>query len=320
MSHVLQGTIAVVTGGSGGVGQAGALGLGAAGATVSLTGHTVHEDSARGPGTIPATAEAITRLGGCGVAVCCDHRHDTDVEALFRRVQEEQGRLDLLVNNVCAMPPEQMPVGVPVWQLPMALWDHLHTVGRRAHYVASVYAAPLLVAHRGGLIVNLSAVGAARSLFNVAYGVGKAGVDKRTADMAYELRPHGITVLSVWPSVVNTTPLLADADAPQLTGRAVAALAAAPQVLAKTGKMSLVTELAAEDGVTDLDGGRPPWSPRVAALRAWSRCYSTETVSGGPRPLGGSHPNASGGRGSGGHRGVYPADPIGGQGVRCTRQ
>ena len=133
MSHVLQGQIVVVSGGSGGVGQASVRGLGAAGATVSRTGHTVHADSARGPGTIPATAEARTRLGGCGGAVRCDHRHDTDVEALCRRVQEEQGRLDRLVNNVCAMPPEQRPGRVPVGQRPMALWDHLHTVGRRAH-------------------------------------------------------------------------------------------------------------------------------------------------------------------------------------------
>src|SRR5262249_24097276 len=144
--------------------------------------------------------------------------------------------------------------------------------------------------------------------------------NKRTADMAYDLRPHGMTVLSVWPSVVNTTPLLEDADAPQVTGRAVAALATDPQVPAKTGKRSLVTALAADYGGADLDGGRPPWSPRVAALRAWSRWRNTETVSGGPRPLGGSHPNASGGRGGGGHRAVYPADRIGGQGVRCTRQ
>jgi len=133
MSHVLQGQIVVVSGGSGGVGQASVRGLGAAGATVSRTGHTVHADSARGPGTIPATAEALTRLGGCGVAVCCDHRHATDVAALVRRGQEEQGRLDCLVNNVGAMPPEQMPVGVPCWQRPLALWDHHHTVGRRAH-------------------------------------------------------------------------------------------------------------------------------------------------------------------------------------------
>jgi dehydrogenase/reductase SDR family protein 1 len=197
MSRTLQGKVAVVTGGSRGIGKGIALELGQAGAIVYVTGRTLHEGSTLSPGTILETAAEVTRMGGQGIAIRCDHSHDAEVEALFRRVQEEQGRLDILVNNVFATPPGKMPAGVPFWELPIALWDEFHTVGLRSHYVASVFAAPLMLAQRRGLIVNISSAGAGpHHPFGVAYGVGKAGVDKLTADMAHELRPHGIAVIS----------------------------------------------------------------------------------------------------------------------------
>ncbi len=288
MSQTLRGRIAVVTGGSRGVGKGAALGLGEAGATVYVTGRTAQQGSIASTGTITETAEAITRLGGRGIAVRCDHGDDADVEALFRRVKEEEGRLDVLVNNVFATYSGVRPAGAPFWELPLAMWDELHRVGLRSHYVASVFAAPIMIAQRHGLIANISSVGAARYTFNVPYGVGKAAVDRLTADMAHELRPHGVAVVSLWPGLVKTERVMAqpdrlppeliarltDAESPQFTGRAVAALAADPKIIEKTGNVYVVAELAEAYGFTDVDGRRPPLSPGIAALRA-SRERST---------------------------------------------
>jgi dehydrogenase/reductase SDR family protein 1 len=282
MSSTLHGKVAVVTGGSRGVGKGVALGLGEAGATVYVTGRTVREGGISSPGTITETAEIINKLGGRGIAIRCDHRDDLDVEALFRRVKEEQGRLDVLVNNVFATYAGVRPGGGSFWELPIEMWDDMHRVGLRSHYVASVFAAPIMIAQRRGLIVNISSVGAARYTFNVPYGVGKAAVDRLTADMAHELLPHGVVVISLWPGLVKTERVmaqpdrlapelvarLADAESPRFTGRAVAALAADPQIMEKTGKVYVVAELAKAYGFTDLDGRQPPLSPGISALRA----------------------------------------------------
>src|ERR687886_981370 len=152
----LKGRVALVTGASRGVGRGIALGLGEAGATVYVTGRTVEEGAAHWPGTIGATAEAVTALGGRGIAVRCDHRDDAAIAALFAQVQAEQGRLDVLVNNVYSIPGLETPGGVPFWELPLDVWDHIHTAGLRAHFVASRCAAPLMIGRGSGLIVNVS--------------------------------------------------------------------------------------------------------------------------------------------------------------------
>jgi dehydrogenase/reductase SDR family protein 1 len=276
MSQALQGKIAVVTGGSRGVGKGVALGLGEAGATVYVTGRTVQAGVHPLPGTIMQTAEEVTRLGGNGIAVRCDHSNDTEVEALFQRVRNEQGQLDILINNVIAFPDGGPPRDIPFWELPLTVWDQLHTVGLRSHYVASVFAAPLMIAQRRGLIVNISSHGGGAYLFNVAYGVAKAAVDRLAADMAQELRPYNIAAVSLWPGSVETEWMLAYPErwasrakpSPRFTGRAVAALAADPTVLDKTGQVLLVPELAEAYGFTDIDGTRPPVAPEVVTLRA----------------------------------------------------
>jgi dehydrogenase/reductase SDR family protein 1 len=271
MPGALAGKVAVVTGASRGVGKGVALGLGEAGATVYVTGRTVQEGNTPLPGTIGETAEAITRLGGQGIAIRCDHANDGEVELLFRRVKEGQGRLDILVNNAYSVPGGlgALPFGVPFWELPISLWDAVHTVGLRSHYVASWFAAPLMVRQGRGLVVNISSAGAVRHVFNVPYGVGKAGVDKLTADMAHELRPHGVAVISLWPGAVRTEALVANAErwsfvdlaraqSPRLSGRAVAVLAADANVIEKSGRALRVSDLAAEYGFTDTNGTLPP--------------------------------------------------------------
>jgi len=199
--------------------------------------------------------------------VPCDHRSDSDTEAVFARVQSEQGRLDLLVNNATSYttdigPPED----APFWELPIDIWDQMHAVGLRSHYVASRYAARLMVPQRRGLIVNVSSVGASKYTGNVSYNVVKAGVDMLTLASAQELRPSGVAVVSIWPRLTKTEgvlahpelfPDLARAWSPQFSGRAVAALAADPNVLEKSGRAIDIGDLAAEYGFTDLDGRQP---------------------------------------------------------------
>jgi len=261
----LTGQVAVVTGASRGVGKGIALGLGEAGATVYVTGRSVAAGSI--PGTIGETADQVTALGGRGVAVACDHADDAQVKALFERVEAESGRLDVLVNNAFAVPDGRLTG--PFWQLPLDQWNTMHTVGLRSHYVASGYAAPRMIAQKRGLIVNVSSFGAKIYAVSVAYGVGKAGVDRMTRDMGRELKPHGVCVVSLWPGIVKTERLLlepdrlgfdptqANAESPQFSGRAVAALAADTKRMEKTSGSLVVAEMGLEYGFTDVDGSQP---------------------------------------------------------------
>lgn len=263
MSLPLAGRVAIVTGASRGVGKGIAQGLGEAGMTVYVTGRPRAHASL--PGTLDETAREVTELGGEGIAAPCDHARDEEVGALVRRVVSERGRIDVLVNNAFAIPDGELRR--PFWELPVSQWDAMHTVGLRSHYVASALVAPHMVARRSGLIVNVSSFGAKVYAISVAYGVGKAGVDRMTRDMARELAPFGVCVVSIWPGVVKTERLLAEperfgfdtknAESPRFSGRAVAALAADPDVESKSGQALVVAELAQAYGFTDVDGSQP---------------------------------------------------------------
>ena len=227
----LQGKVAVVTGASRGIGKGIAVGLGEAGATVYVTGRTVEPGTAPLPGTIGATAEEVDRAGGRGIAVRVDHAVDEEIEALFAQVKREQGHLDILVNNVFKVPDTPVWQG-EFWSHPISIWDDMVGVGLRSHYVASHYAAPLMLGRSGALIVNVSSRGAAGYTFSVAYGVGKIGTDRLAADMAVELKDHGVACVSIWPSAVKTEFILEQvalgkaaidtsrAQSPLLSGRA----------------------------------------------------------------------------------------------------
>jgi len=274
----LEGKVAVVTGGTRGVGKGVALALGEAGALVYVTGRTMEPGNASWSGSLRETAEEIARRGGRCIPLVCDHADDEQVEQLFARVHEEQdGRIDVLVNNVFAAP-AQMPVNVPFWQLDDGLWETLLHVGLRSHYIASRCAAPRMVARRQGLIVNTSSGGAVRYTFNVPFGVQKAGVDKMARDMAHDLRPFDVAAVVIWPGFIKSEKFLAqpdrlppalaqrimaDGESPEFAGRAVAALAADPHVMEKSGKLLLAAELAAEYGFVDVDGRVPQAPSRV---------------------------------------------------------
>lgn len=266
--------VAVVTGASRGIGKGIALELGAWGATVYVTGRSV--ESGPIPGTIGATAAAIDDLGGRGIAVACDHHDDAQVRALFARIAEEHGRLDILVNNVYSAPDLVPWLGKKFWELPIEAWEQVIDIGTRSHWVASVLAAPLLLANGSGLIVNVSSSGAVSYGHNVLYGVGKAAVDKMTADMAVDLAGTGVSVVSLWPGLVRTELLemgashdedgaylelpgegrldLSGAESPRFLGRAVVALAEAPDLEQRSGHSFASAALARELGFTDLDG------------------------------------------------------------------
>ncbi len=251
----LEDKIAVVTGGTEGVGRGIATELAANGALVFVTGRSIRE----GP---PDGARVI--------GIRCDHRDDQQVAAAFDRVAHEGGPIDILVNNVWGGYEDMMENGVftwskPFWEQPVKRWDAMFAAGVRAHYVASQLASRPMVARRRGLIVNISFWSAQKHIGNVAYGVSKAATDKMTADMAVELRPHGVSVVSLYPGLVRTEKVmravawldLSNSESPEFIGRAVAALAADPDVMRHTGAVRVAAQLAIEYGFTDIDGKAP---------------------------------------------------------------
>jgi NAD(P)-dependent dehydrogenase (short-subunit alcohol dehydrogenase family) len=274
----LAGKVAVVTGASRGIGKGIALELGAAGATVYLTGRTVAEGQSPYPGTIGATAEELTELGGKGIAIQCDHGRDEEIIALFERVREESGRIDILVNNVFTAPAEPILQGGGFWEYPISIWDELIHVGCRGHYVASHEAVPMMIEQGGGLVVNISSFAGAAYAFNLAYGVGKAAVDRMARDMAYELRNHNVTCVSLYPGWVKTEHILQrekegtlpasidNAESPRFTGRAVVAIATDPARFEKSGQVLIVNELGRSYGFTDVDGSQPGSLPEQMGL------------------------------------------------------
>jgi NAD(P)-dependent dehydrogenase (short-subunit alcohol dehydrogenase family) len=263
----LSGRVAIVTGASRGIGKGCALELGALGATVYVTGRSTSKGAHPLGGTVAETAAAVTAAGGHGIAVACDHRDDGQVRRLFRQVETEQGRLDVLVNNAFLIPKE-LTSGKPFWEVPLSNWDDMIDVGTRSAYVASHFAARLMVPAKRGLIANVSSSGAREYAWHVAYGVGKCALDRITADCAHELRPHGIAVVSLWPGLVLTERLqgaqaampkldFSGAESQRFTGRAVAALACDAAALRWSGRAIASRELADVYGFTDVDGRLP---------------------------------------------------------------
>jgi NAD(P)-dependent dehydrogenase (short-subunit alcohol dehydrogenase family) len=278
MTYPLAGQVALVTGASRGIGKGIALELGAAGATVYVTGRTVEATVL--PGTVGATAAEIDALGGHGIALACDHHDDAQVEAVFARIAADHGALDVLVNNVFSAPDLAGWLGTPFWELPVRAWDEVIDIGVRSHYVASRLAVPAMIERGSGLVVNVSSSGAVHYGHTVSYGVGKAALDRMTADMAHELAPHAVAVISVWPGLVRTELLelgatvtddgrsvivlpnegtfdLGVAESPRFMGRGVAALAADDRRMARTGRAFPIAELAGDYGFTDVDGRVP---------------------------------------------------------------
>jgi NAD(P)-dependent dehydrogenase (short-subunit alcohol dehydrogenase family) len=281
----LKGRVAVVTGASRGAGRGIAIELGAAGATVYVTGRSTREQPAQSygqimslsglntmPGTIDETAEAVGREGGVGIAAPCDHTREDEVQALFERVQRDHGRLDLLVNNAWGGHESfDGQFESPFWKHPLSHWDAMMDRGVRNHLLASRAAAPMLVRQGHGLIVATTFWDRDRYLRgNLYYDLSKAAISRLAFGVAQELRPHGVASLAVSPGWMRTElvlaghqtdeahwqerPALARTESPRYLGRAVAALAADANVMQRSGSVLRVADLAREYGFTDVDG------------------------------------------------------------------
>lgn len=263
MTDTTNGQVVVVTGASRGLGRGIARGFGTTGAAVYVTG--------RSADALGEVVDEIAALGGHGIAVQCDHRNDDEVNALFERVANEAGRLDILVNNATAVYPESLTAPGGFWEKPLNLVDMID-VGLRSHYVAAFYAAPIMAAAKRGLIASISFYGAVSNFHGPAYGAAKAGTDKMMADMAIELAPHGVAAVSIWPGFILTEMIksipsehlpddfreqLAQWEHPEFTGLVLDALYRDPDLLDLSGHTLIGAELGRRYGITDLDGKQP---------------------------------------------------------------
>jgi dehydrogenase/reductase SDR family protein 1 len=247
---------ALVTGASRGVGRGIAAALDEEGFRVYATGRSVAS------ATLPA---GIVRLP-------CDHLKDEETAAVFARIASETDSLDILVNSAWGGYERMVESGVftwpaPFWEQPAHRWTGMMDAGVRAAFVASAHAARLMVPRRSGLIVNISHWAARKHIGNVIYGVAKAATDKLTADMAYELRRHGVTVISLYPGLVRTEAVmeaaaagwfdLSNSESPEFAGHVIAAFARHAAALDHSGQVLVTASLAEQFGIRDTGGKQP---------------------------------------------------------------
>ena len=284
-SRALSGKVAVVTGASRGVGRGVALALAAEGATVYVTGRTVTTGSYPLPGTVGETAAEVDRRGGKGVAVQVDHTRDDQVAALFDQVRQEQGRLDILVNNAFSLP-EDLTEPQPFWEKPLSNWEMVD-VGVRSNFVAAWHAARIMVPRQSGLIVATSGYVGVTYTYGVVFGTCKSAVDRMARDMGVELKPHHVASVSMWLGLTFTeraernlkrNPAMTSqtvtdpkvGSSVEFPGRVIVALAKDPQIMSRTGGTYIAAELAQEYGVTDIDGRIPPSLRAQRGSPIWS--------------------------------------------------
>ncbi|MGO0062852.1 SDR family oxidoreductase [Brevibacillus fluminis] len=281
MTKPLAGKIAVVAGGTRGAGRGIAVALGEAGATVYVTGRSVRgsQSDLQRSETIEETAEMVTAAGGTGIAMRVDHTREEEVRELFARVNAEQdGQLDILVNDVWGG--EQLyEWGKPFWEQSLPNGLLMQTRGIHSHLITSHYGAPLMIAKKRGLIIEITDGTDYRYRGNLYYSLAKISVIHLAKAMAAELRPHNITALSLtpgflrseemldhfgvteenWRDAAKIDPNFLQSETPAYIGRAVAALAADPDVGRHSGKALSTWGLSDEYGFTDYDGRRPHW-------------------------------------------------------------
>jgi NAD(P)-dependent dehydrogenase (short-subunit alcohol dehydrogenase family) len=234
---------AFVTGASRGVGRGVAVAFAELGYRVYATGRSVESAD------LPAAV----------IRIVCDHTRDSDTAAAFSRVADECGSLDILVNSCWGGYERMVDNGAftwlaPFWEQPMHRWTSMIDAGVRAAFVCSAHAARLMLPRRSGLIANISFHAAREHVGNTIYGISKAATDKLTADTAHELRPHGISAVSIHPGMVRTEAVLAAAaggflnlagsQSTELQGRVIAALAADPDLASRSGQALATTALA----------------------------------------------------------------------------
>ncbi|MBI1878186.1 MAG: SDR family NAD(P)-dependent oxidoreductase [Chloroflexi bacterium] len=289
--QALKGKIAVVAGATRGAGRGIACMLGEAGATVYCTGRSTRARVATGrngadspfglagrPETIEESAEMVAARGGVGIPMQVDHTVEEQVKTLFERVKAEQGQLDILVNDIWGGD-ELSEWGTPFWELSIEKGLLMQQRGVYTHLITSRYGAPLMIEREQGLIVEITDGDTYTYRGNLFYDLAKLSVIRLAYAMAEELRPHNITALAATPGFLRSEAMLEHfgvteanwqegakkdphfiaSETPYYVGRAVAALAADPNIAHKTGKLFSSWNLAVEYGFTDIDGRQPHW-------------------------------------------------------------
>ena len=283
MAGPLSGKVALVAGATRGAGRGTAVALGEAGATVYCTGRTTRNRRSEydRPETIEATAELVDAAGGVGIAVAVDHLDPRQVEALVRRIDAEQGRLDVLVNDIWGG--EKLAEwNTPVWEHDLDSGLRMLRLAIDTHLITSHFALPLLIRRPGGLLVEMTdgtrEYNATRYRLSAFYDLAKTAVLRLAFAQANELAPHGGAAVALTPgwmrsemmlehhgvtedtwreATVGSPHFVAISESPRFVGRAVAALAADPDVAARNGGSFSSGGLAREYGFTDVDGSRP---------------------------------------------------------------
>lgn len=277
----LQGKVAVVAGATRGAGRGIACMLGEAGATVYCTGRSVRGQLASGPNrpeTIEETAEMVNAYGGVGIPVRVDHLVEVQVQALFERVQAEQGGLDILVNDIWGGEDIES-WGKSFWELDVSQGLRMFEVAVHTHIITAKYGAPYLIDRGQGLIIEITDGDGTNYRGSFYYDLVKMSVIRLAYSMAEELRPHGVSAVAVTPGFLRSEAMLDHfgvteanwqegakkdphfiaSETPYFVGRAVAALAADPNVAQKSGGVYASWTLSDEYDFRDIDGRRPHW-------------------------------------------------------------
>ncbi|MFD5506629.1 SDR family oxidoreductase [Streptomyces sp. NPDC127051] len=280
--RTLEGKVALVAGATRGAGRGIAVELGAQGATVYVTGRSTRGSRSEydRPETVEETAELVTAAGGQGIAVVVDHLVPAQVEALVGRIDSEQGRLDVLVNDIWG--------GERLFEWDSPVWEHDLDNGLRilrlavdTHAITSHFALPLLLRAPGGLVVEMTdgtaEYNAANYRVSFFYDLAKSAVLRMAFALGHELGPRGATAVALtpgwlrsemmldnfgvteanWRDALEQMPHFAISETPSYVGRGVAALAADPEVARWNGQSLSSAQLARAYGFTDLDGSRP---------------------------------------------------------------